>query len=438
MPPVVEAVAPPPPPSLLVKARWLPIHEQPDRRSPRVGLARRGQRVPLSSTRPQTGAVSPCRGGWFAVAPRGFACAGDDATLGADAAAEAAALLLPDASRALPYRVGAARFGPRYRRPPTDAEQADTEPDLARVDRSGRAEAPTLELAALAALRGDERRLLFARGTYAGERLAWAREIDVGGRAFAVTADGALVPKDRVTPLAEPASFGVDLEAPGAPALPVAFVVTEDARRVELDGERLVDREPLPRRAALEVEGAPSVVRGVRALALRRGGWVRASDVAWIDRPAALPQGVADGARWVRASVGRGTLLAMRGLVPVRAFAMSPGAGGVGAGVKHGTPLGRFMVSWKHLTADMSGDEGGVAWSVDEVPWVAYYLDGYAVHGAYWHDGFGRPRSHGCLNLAPSDARWLFDWMDPQLPDGWYAVAAHPTRRPATIIVVAP
>jgi lipoprotein-anchoring transpeptidase ErfK/SrfK len=45
-----------------------------------------------------------------------------------------------------------------------------------------------------------------------------------------------------------------------------------------------------------------------------------------------------------------------------------------------------------------------------------YYLGGYALHGAYWHDAFGTPRSHGCTNLAPADARWLFYWTDPQVP----------------------
>lgn len=436
--PVVEASPARPKPALVVAGKWLPIHERPDRRSLRVGLARRGQRVPLISGSQETAPVTPCRGGWYAVAPRGFACAGDDATLEPDRAAGAASLLLPDASRSLPFRVGAASFGPRYRRPPSEAEQADSEPDLARLVRAARAESPLVDVESLAALRGAERRLLHARGTYAGQRLAWAREVDVGDRAFLVTPDGALVPKDRVTPLVEPRPFSVDLGAPGAPTLPIAFVVTDDARRFELEDGVLVEREPLARRAVVEVEGAPTALRGARVLAVRRGGWVRLADVAWVERPAAVPRGVSSDARWVRASVTRGTLLAMRGLEPVRAFAMSPGAGGVGKDVKHGTPLGRFMVSWKHLTADMSGEEGGVGWSVDEVPWVAYYVDGYAVHGAYWHDGFGRPRSHGCLNLAPADARWLFEWMDPQLPDGWYAVAAHPTLRPATVIDVAP
>jgi len=427
-----------PPASLLVTARWLPIHERPDRGSPRVGLSRRGQRVPLSSAARATHPSSPCRGGWYAVAPRGFACAGADATLGEDRGAEAAAALLPDASRSLPFRVGAASFGPRYRRPPTAGEQAVTELDLTKLTRTAQAEPPLIDPSALAALRGREPRLLFARGTYASERVAWARELAGDGRAFVVTPDGAILPKDRVTPLDEPPAFGADLAAPGASKLPVALVVTEDARRLEVEGDHLVEREPLARRSVIPVDGGPVTTLGVRLLRARGGGWVRASDVAWAEAPASLPVGVGPDARWVRASVGRGTLLAMRGLTPVRVFAMSPGAGGVGQGVTHGTPLGRFMVSWKHLTADMSGEEGGVRWSVDEVPWVAYYLDGYAVHGAYWHDGFGRPRSHGCLNLTPADARWLFGWMDPQLPEGWYAVAAHPTLRPATIIDVAP
>jgi hypothetical protein len=45
-----------------------------------------------------------------------------------------------------------------------------------------------------------------------------------------------------------------------------------------------------------------------------------------------------------------------------------------------------------------------------------------ALHGAYWHDQFGRTKSHGCVNLAPSDARYLFEWLEPKLPAGWTAI----------------
>ena len=50
---------------------------------------------------------------------------------------------------------------------------------------------------------------------------------------------------------------------------------------------------------------------------------------------------------------------------------------------------------------------------------------GLALHTAYWHDQFGTRRSHGCVNLSPKDARWLYGFTSPAVPDGW--VAVHPT-----------
>jgi len=54
------------------------------------------------------------------------------------------------------------------------------------------------------------------------------------------------------------------------------------------------------------------------------------------------------------------------------------------------------------------------------------------------HDDFGRPKSHGCVNLPPDAARELFDWIDPPLPDGWYVVNALPSLVPGTVVVIAP
>lgn len=44
------------------------------------------------------------------------------------------------------------------------------------------------------------------------------------------------------------------------------------------------------------------------------------------------------------------------------------------------------------------------------VPYTMYYYKGYAVHGAYWHNNFGHPMSHGCVNLRPSDAKWFYNF----------------------------
>ena len=61
------------------------------------------------------------------------------------------------------------------------------------------------------------------------------------------------------------------------------------------------------------------------------------------------------------------------------------------------------------------GVEGGTHYSVEAVPWVQYYTGTTALHGAFWHRRFGHPRSHGCINLAPADAHWLFRFTEPDL-----------------------
>jgi len=69
------------------------------------------------------------------------------------------------------------------------------------------------------------------------------------------------------------------------------------------------------------------------------------------------------------------------------------------------------------------------------VPYVMYFQAGYGLHGAFWHDSFGEVRSHGCVNLAPRDAQWLFYWASPRLPNGWSAVLPDPHDQ-GTLIVV--
>ena len=69
----------------------------------------------------------------------------------------------------------------------------------------------------------------------------------------------------------------------------------------------------------------------------------------------------------------------------------------------------------------MKGLNGEDPYSVATVPWTEFFSPekGLALHTAYWHDQFGHQRSHGCVNLAPRDARWLYFWSDPQVPPGW-------------------
>ena len=89
----------------------------------------------------------------------------------------------------------------------------------------------------------------------------------------------------------------------------------------------------------------------------------------------------------------------------------------------HPTPTGTFRIYEKHVTATMDGDVASDGpYSIEDVPWVMFFQGSYALHGAFWHNLFGTPKSHGCVNLSPIDARELFFWTEPRLPTGWHGV----------------
>ena len=82
------------------------------------------------------------------------------------------------------------------------------------------------------------------------------------------------------------------------------------------------------------------------------------------------------------------------------------------------TPVGRFETYHKRPSRHMAaGDITASGFDLPGVPWVMYIKDnGISLHGTYWHNDFGRPRSHGCVNLSPSAAKWLYRWSLPSVP----------------------
>ena len=74
------------------------------------------------------------------------------------------------------------------------------------------------------------------------------------------------------------------------------------------------------------------------------------------------------------------------------------------------------------MTTTMASNVVGEEFELKDIPYVQYFEAGYALHAAYWHDDFGTPRSHGCINMSPEDAKWLFQWTEPALPPGWHSV----------------
>ncbi len=70
------------------------------------------------------------------------------------------------------------------------------------------------------------------------------------------------------------------------------------------------------------------------------------------------------------------------------------------------TVQGDYHIYVKYVTTRMTGPD----YDIPDVPWTMYFYKGYGIHGAYWHNDFGRTMSHGCVNLETSEAKWFYDF----------------------------
>jgi hypothetical protein len=137
--------------------------------------------------------------------------------------------------------------------------------------------------------------------------------------------------------------------------------------------------------------------------------WVEQRSVGKVDVEAEPPQGVG-GDRWISVNLYEQTLTAYEQGELVYATLTSTGRYG------YWTQPGVFQV-WAKLERDVmtggiSQDGGGNYYYLSDVPWVLYFDQSRALHGTYWHARFGTPSSRGCVNLAPADARWVYDFAE--------------------------
>ncbi|HUI88673.1 MAG TPA: L,D-transpeptidase [Anaerolineales bacterium] len=84
------------------------------------------------------------------------------------------------------------------------------------------------------------------------------------------------------------------------------------------------------------------------------------------------------------------------------------------------TPPGNYQTFHKGPTVHMTNDGApgaGRGYDLPGVPWVSFFTGtGISFHGTYWHNDYGRPRSHGCVNLTPDDAKFIYRWSSPVVP----------------------
>ena len=121
-------------------------------------------------------------------------------------------------------------------------------------------------------------------------------------------------------------------------------------------------------------------------------------------KPNARPWGVAADERWIDVDLSSQILVAYEGNTPIFDTYISSGT------YDHPTVTGQFRIWIKYESQTMDGRLLGYDYYLEDVPYVMYFYEDYALHGTFWHSNFGTPMSHGCVNMRTSDAQWVFSW----------------------------
>jgi L,D-transpeptidase-like protein len=463
--PRVDEAKPAPAPGarIYAKARFAWIQAQPRSSNGWLGYLSLGGSAPLRGGSVESARVTGGSGcnAWYAIEPRGFVCDGDTASVDPDdPVVRALAADAPKTDSPWPYEYAESMGAPRYVHAPTPAEQRSTEWDLdahqkritaARageaVDKSligvdlAPAGVPMPELFAFTPLVREARPFVAP-----GSTVAYTRAFDNGDRAFLLAHDKALIPRDRVRPYPRSTFHGVEIG--GDVALPIAFFRRIDRPKYKKgdDGVFVKTGESWPRLAWVALTGAQETSGKQAFLATKEPGvFVLESDASVI-RQASPPPGRPDpssgaGRRtWLDISVLDGWLVAYEGMTPVYATLIAPGRGGVPYGDRDpletaSTPTGTFRVDGKFVTATMVSSTNDMIVHT-EVQFVQNFHGPHALHGAYWHDAWGEQKSGGCINLAPIDAKHVFEWSEPAMPAGWYGIRSVPEAGAATVVSV--
>lgn len=427
------------------------VHESASKSSARLGYLRAGGSAPLSSE-PTSG--PGCAGGWAPILPRGFICLDASATLdGEDPVVAVFEEHPPDFSRKLPYIYGTVRKpGPIYSRLPTAEEVRKSEPGFEeRINTWLGAEGeigasfaqhvwlgPNEELTdpkaawdtkvssgvpdylgngqILPAFSGKTRstedwvagRMASKVGHAFLQTFLWE------GRRYGVSTGLQLMPTDRYRPIQGSDYKGVEI----GKDVKFPFAI------VRVPGARFRSGKQPPYRAALQLTGKQQFFDQTLHYETREGEWISDRNASRLDPAKNMPGWGEKGEKWIDVSLTKQTLVLYEGTEPVFATLISSGEAGL-EDPEHttATKRGIFRIHTKHVTATMSSREIGEEFELQDVPYVMYFdKEGYALHGAYWHDRFGTPKSHGCLNLSPEDARRIFHWTEPKLPAGWHGV----------------
>ena len=376
------------------------IYPEPDSSAGYLGTVRRGVHLGVKAQVSGKG----CKDGtWYQLAGGGYGCT----SLGFQVSEEPAPFWIrqiqPDRSRPVPHKYcKAVRDALRYYRPPTPKEQDEITAILKSAKKGATPKLPEVVETQMA-------------GDYL---LALDRIEEEHGQKYYRTVRGRYVRVADVQLKEEPEMRGVYLDA--GKRLPVAFVhVQEGTPVLKRVGKsvRTVGRAEMHARFA----NARFARWGKRSVVVATDGHAIARDLVRVARAIKRPSDIGPNQKWIHVHIPEQVLVAYEGDRPVMTTLVSSGRDFDG----YVTPGGLYHIDSKLVSTTMQGNDPkeGV-YEVEEVPWTLYFYNAFAVHGAYWHDIFGNKKSHGCINVAPADARWLFYWSDPDLPPQWQSIRA--------------
>ena len=470
LPPVdlagVAHPAPPPPtsgPRLASIAMETHVYAKADTSAAKLGQLRAGAIVEME---PRAVQGPGCPGSFRKIKPMGFVCLGDQATLDLEHPIARASTRRPDPSERLPYVYGTVkRGGPVYSRIPTDEDLKLYEPHLAshlkrwvKDKESGASYGLDLWMRYRTAAGGGQPMIGAADALAQGlsdKDIPWFLQnggtvpnlsgtakggaVKIGevathngvsfvdtflhnGRRYGLTTDLRVLPTDRLRPIRGSDYHGVRL--PDEAAMPFAIIRKRGQKKLHVEGGKLKVVGRLPYRAVVSLTGHQRFIDGVLHYETQEGDWIDDRGTSRVEIPKKMPGWAVNGERWIDINIHKQMLILFEGEKPVYVTLVSTGEAGLGDPEKtKSTKRGIFRIHTKYLATTMDSRAVGEEFELRDVPYVQYFQDGYALHAAYWHDVFGMPKSHGCINLSPEDARRIFFWTEPKVPEGWHGAA---------------
>lgn len=429
--------------------------------APRDPPLKKGQRSPPP--------LGQCKSGrWYAVEPKGFICGDETTTLDLALPLFRALAFAGPRPGASPFRYAFSTRAPMYGKLPTPAEEKRAERRLTKVSDLVRLRQSTAgheDLAGLdlptatdplpdfladdrpAPVPAGQREGLVRKEIPYGSMLSFQQVFSFAGRTFLLTPDLTAVPADRMRLFRTSLFHGTPIDE--AHPLPLGWFRREArAKFRRSEGGALADTgEKWEPRTFVGLTGKKVEQGGVLYRETRDGGlFARDADLSLVEPVKALPKGAEPGEKWIDIGLAKGTLTLFEGTTAVYSTLMSPGAGGTTpSAAMHVdellraalTPLGSFRIAIKHRSAQMTSEaspEPDKFW-ISDVPHAQYFRTPYAIHSAYWHEDFGSPKSGGCVNLSLQDAKRVFDWTEPVVPEDWGGIIARRSR-PGTLIVI--